>query len=114
MLASLALLIRLQLNFGVTASRAGIMTTPHSLALVAAWFILGQARIVFGSKMVEHRIDRPDPSRAMAFTRAAAAARRDAANYDAQGRRLLPWYVTVTRAYWALVASIACWTLYHA
>ena len=65
------------------------------------------------SHMVEHRIDDPDPSQALAFTRAAAAARRDAANYNAQGRRLLPWYLTVTRTYWALVAGICCWAIYH-
>ncbi|MFL5617181.1 MAG: hypothetical protein ACJ79A_02160 [Gemmatimonadaceae bacterium] len=68
---------------------------------------------MFTSKMVEHRIDGPDPSRALAFTRAAAAARRNAANYDAQGRRLLQWYLTVTRAYWLLVAGICCWAIYH-
>ena len=90
------------------------MTSASTLGLLAAWFVLGQARIVFTSKMVEHRIDRPDPSQALAFTRAAAAARRDAANYDARGRRLLPWYRTVTRTYWLLVTGICCWTIYHA
>ena len=89
------------------------MTSSSTLGLVAAWFVLGQARIVLSSKMVEHRIDNPDPSQALAFTRAAAAARRDAANYNAQGRRLLPWYLTVTRTYWALVAGICCWAIYH-
>ena len=89
------------------------MTSTYTLGAVAAWFVLGQARIVFTSKMVEHRIDKPDPSRAMAFTRAAAAARRDAANYDAQGRRLLPWYLMVTRTYWLLVIGICCWAIYH-
>jgi hypothetical protein len=87
------------------------MTTGMTLGLVATWFVLGQARIVFGSKMVEHRTDGVDASEAIAFTRAAAAARRDAANYDARGRRLLPWYLAVTRAYWFLVASIGCWAL---
>ena len=90
------------------------MTTTATLGLVATWFVLGQARIVFGSKMVEHRTDGADPSQALAFTRAAAAARREAANYDARGRRLLPWYLAVTRAYWLLVASIGCWALAHA
>ena len=75
--------------------------------------MLGQARIVLTSKMVEYRIDNPDPSQALAFTRAAAAARQNAANYDAQGRRLLPWYLTVTRTYWVLVAVICCWAIYH-
>ena len=89
------------------------MTSTYTLGFVAAWFVLGQARIVFTSKMVEHRIDNPDPSQALAFTRAAAAARRNAANYDAQGRRLLPWYLTVARAYWALVTGIFCWAIYH-
>ena len=50
------------------------MTSTSTLGLVAAWFVLGQARIVFASKVVEHRIDNPDPSQALAFTRAAAAA----------------------------------------
>ena len=89
------------------------MTSTSTLGFVAAWFVLGQARIVFTSKMVEHRIDDPDPSQALAFTRAAAAARRDPANYNAQGRRLLPWYLTVTRSYWALVAGICGWAIYH-
>jgi hypothetical protein len=90
------------------------MTSTHTLGFVAAWFVLGQARIVLSSKMVEHRIDNPDPSQALAFTRAAAAARRDAANYDTQGRRLLPWYLTVTRTYWVVVISICGWAIYHA
>lgn len=89
------------------------MTSTSTLALLAAWFVLGQARIVFASKMVEHRIDGVDPRAALAFTRAAAAARRTAANYDARGRRLLPWYLTVTHAYWVLVAGIGCWAIYH-
>ena len=89
------------------------MTSPYTLGFVAAWFVLGQARIVLTSKMVEYRIDNPDPSQALAFTRAAAAARQNAANYDAQGRRLLPWYRTVTRTYWVLVAVICCWAIYH-
>ena len=90
------------------------MTSTYTLGIVAAWFVLGQARIVFSSKMVEHRIDNPDPSQALAFTRAAAAARRDAANYDAQGRRLLPWYLVVTRTYWVVVTGICGWVIYHA
>ena len=90
------------------------MTSTHTLGLLGAWFVLGQARIVFSSKMVEHRVDNPDPSQALAFTRAAAAARRDAANYDARGRRLLPWYLTVTSAYWALVAGICGWAILNA
>ena len=89
------------------------MTSTSILALLAAWFVLGQARIVFTSKMVEHRIDDPDPSQALAFTWAAASARRNAANYSAHGRRLLPWYLVVTGSYWALVAGIVCWTIYH-
>ena len=89
------------------------MTSTYTLGVVAAWFVLGQARIVFTSKMVEHRIDKPDPSRAMAFTRSAAAARRDSANYDVRGRRLLPWYLTVTCSDWLLVTGICCWAIYH-
>ena len=89
------------------------MTSTSTLGFVAAWFLLGQARIVFTSKMAEHRIDIVDTSQALAFTRAEAAGRRNAANYDAQGRRLLPWYLTVTRAYWLLVTGIGCWAIYH-
>ena len=33
------------------------MTPASTLGIVAAWFVLGQARIVFTSKMAEHRID---------------------------------------------------------
>lgn len=89
------------------------MTSASTLGFVAAWFVLGQARIVFTSKMAEHRVDIADSSQALGFTRAAAAARRNAANYDAQGRRLLPWYLTVTRAYWLLVTGICCWAITH-
>ena len=64
------------------------MTTTQTLGLVAAWFVLGQARIVFGSKMVEHRIDGVNPSQALAFTRASAAARREAGNDDVLKMRL--------------------------
>lgn len=86
----------------------------YPLALVAAWFVLGQTRMVLLSKLVEHRIDRPDTSQALAFTRAAAAARRDVSNYDAPGRRLLPWYLGVANTYWALVIGVCCWAIYHA
>ena len=90
------------------------MVSTSTLGLVAAWFVLGQARIIFGSKMAEHRTDNPDPGQALAFTRAAAAARQNPANYDAQGRRLLPWYVMVTRAYWLLVGVICGWAIFRA
>jgi hypothetical protein len=89
------------------------MASTYTLGVVAAWFVLGQARIVMSSKMVEHRIDNPDPSQALAFTRAAAAARRDTANYDDQGRLHLPWNLTVTRAYWLVVAGICGWAIFH-
>src|SRR4051794_24274222 len=103
---------RLQLSSSVRRTpTCVVMTSTTTLGLLAAWFVLGQARIVFSSKMVEHRIDHPDPSRALAFTRAAAAARRDAANYDVQGRRLLPWYLTVSLSYWLLVAGICSWAI---
>ena len=89
------------------------MTSAYTLGCVAAWFVLGQARIVLTSKMAEHRIDLPDSSQALAFTRVAAAARRNAANYDAQGQHLLPWYLMVTRAYWALVIGVCLWAIAH-
>ena len=89
------------------------MTLPQTLGALAAWFVLGQARIVFGSRdgRAPHR--RRGPESGAAFTRAAAGARSEAANYDVQGRRLLPWYLTVTRAYWLLVAAICCWAIYE-
>jgi hypothetical protein len=90
------------------------MTSIESLSVIAAWFVLGQGRIVLTSKMAEHRIDISDPSQALGFTRAAAAARRNAANYDARGQRLLPWYLAIASAYWILVVGIACWLIYHA
>ena len=52
------------------------------LGLVAAWFVAGMARIVFTSRLAEHRIDNPDPGKAMAVNLDAAAERRKAANYE--------------------------------
>ena len=89
------------------------MTAAPILGLVATWFVLGMARIVFTSKLAEHRIDDPDPTQALSANPEAAARRIDAANYDASGRRLLPWYLAVTRAYWLLVAGIAGWAIHH-
>lgn len=80
------------------------------LGLVATWFLFAMARMVFVSRMVELRIDHPDPSQAMAFTWAAAKQRVNSANYDARGRRLLPWYRAVTASYWGVVA-VACWSV---
>jgi hypothetical protein len=84
------------------------MDALPTLGFVAAWFLFGMARIVFGSRMVELRIDHPDPSQAIAFTWGAAKQRVNSANYDARGQRLLPWYRAVTTTYWVLVA-VACW-----
>ena len=84
------------------------------LVLVAAWFVFGQARIVLTSKLAEHRIDHPDPAKALAFNWTAASARRNAANYDPRGRRLLPWYLVVNLTYWTLVAGACWWTVHHA
>ena len=89
------------------------MTSTNGLGLVAAWFVLGQARIVLTSKLAEHRIDKPDPAWALAVGRAAAAARRSAANYDRPGRRLLPWYRAVNATYWAMVAGGCTWVVLH-
>ncbi len=83
------------------------MNSTTVLGLVAAWFLFGMARMVFTSKMVEHRIDRPDPSQAMAFTLAAAKDRIKVANYDPRGQRLLPWYRAVTTTYWVIV-GVTC------
>lgn len=82
------------------------MDSSLTLGVVATWFLFGMARIVFSSTMVHHRIDHPDPSEAIAFTRAAAKARVNAANYEAPGRRLLPWYRAVTTIYWLVVVGV--------
>ena len=88
------------------------MTPTDGLGLVAAWFVFGQARIVLTSKLAEHRIDHPDPGKAMAVSWEAASARRNAANYDPRGRRLLPSYRVVDLTYWVL-ATGACWWSFH-
>ena len=87
------------------------MNSSSLFVLIAAWFLFGMARMVFTSKMVEHRIDHPDPSQAMAFTVAAAKERVNVANYDPRGQRLLPWYRVVTTTYWLLVAGICAWAV---
>ena len=89
------------------------MTATRTLGLVAAWFVFGMARIVFTSKLVEHRIDNPDPSEAMAVKLDAASERLNAANYDPLGRRLLPWYRAVNITYWALAAGGCAWVAFH-
>ena len=88
------------------------MTPDHTLAFVAAWFIFGMARIVFSSKLVEHRIDNPDPGKAIAVNLSAASERLNAVNYDSLGRRLLPWYRVVSSTYWVLAAG-GCWLAIH-
>jgi len=90
------------------------MTPAPTLGLVAAWFVFGMARIVLTSKLAEHRLDHPDAGQALAFNRGAAAARRNAANYDPWGRRLLPWYQAVNRTYWVLAAGGLGWAVYSA
>ena len=82
------------------------MSSTASLAYAATWLLFGMTRIGFTSAMVEHRIDHPDPVKAIAFTWAAAKQRVNSANYDARGRRLLPWYRAVTTTYWILVAGV--------
>ena len=88
------------------------MNATQSLGLVAAWFLFGMARIVFSLTMVEHRIDHPDPIKAIGFTRQAAKERITAANYNARGKQLLPWYRAVSTTYWIVVAG-ACWSTVH-
>ena len=90
------------------------MIPTHSLALVAAWFLCGMARIVLSSKLAEHRVDNPDPSMAIAFTMAAASERTNAANYDPMGRRLLPWYRAVSSTYWVVAVGACVWAVFHA
>lgn len=87
------------------------MRSTNGLGLIAAWFVFGQARIVLTSKLAEHRIDRPGLAKALAFNREAARARRDAANYDPLGRRLLPWYRAVNTTYWVAAAAGCCWAV---
>jgi hypothetical protein len=89
------------------------MTPTVGLVLVAAWFVLGMTRIVFTSKLAEHRIDNPDPGKALANNRKARAERLNEANYDPRGRRLLPWYRVVNTTYWALAAGGCGWALLH-
>ena len=88
------------------------MRYTSGLALIAAWFVFGQARIIFTSKMAEHRIDNPGPGEALAFGLNAASARRNPAHYDPRGRRLLPWYLAVCATYWVLVAG-ACLSVFY-
>ena len=90
------------------------MRSNDTLGLVAAWFVFGMARIVLTSMLAEHRIDNPDPSRALAANRGAALERLDVANYDPRGRRLLPWYRVVNRTYWVVAAGAFSWTVFHA
>lgn len=87
------------------------MSSTAALLYAATWFLFGMSRIVFTSAMVEHRIDHPDPVKAIAFTWSAAKQRVNAANYDTRGRRLLPWYRAVTTTYWMLVAGVLWWTV---
>ena len=96
------------------AAHRAFMTPTGTLGLVAAWFIFGMARIVFTSKLAEHRIDNPDPGKAMAVNLDAASQRLNAANYDPLGRRLLPWYRAVNITYWALAAGGCWWAVHHA
>lgn len=84
------------------------MTASPNLGIVAAWFVAGMARIVFTSKLAEHRIDKPDPVSALAANRKSSAARHDLSNYDRDGQRLLPWYRAVNITYW-LIAAGTCW-----
>ena len=85
----------------------------YTLAIVAAWFLFGMARIVVTSKLAEHRIDKPDLGKALAPNSKAAAERRNAANYDAPERRLLPWYRVLNTTYWVVAATGCVWIVLH-
>ncbi len=89
------------------------MTPTYTLGIVAAWFVFGMARMVFTSKLAEHRIDNPDPGQALAINRAARSARLSVSNYDSLGRRLLPWYRSVNMTYWILAAGACSWAIFH-
>lgn len=90
------------------------MNSTVTLAAAATWFLFGMARIVFTSRMVELRIDHPDPSQAISFTWKAARQRINPANYDRRGQHLLPWYRAVTTTYWVVVACICIGAVYFA
>ena len=88
------------------------MVTAKTLGIIAAWFLLGQARIVLASKLAEHRTDAPNLSTAFAFNLAAVAGAKGA-HYDPRGRRLLPWYRAVNATYWVLVGGVGVWAIVH-
>ena len=81
------------------------MSPIQTLGLIAAWFLFGMARMVCTSKLAEHRIDNPDPAKVMSMNSQARSERLDQANYDASGRRLLPWYRAINVAYWTIAAG---------
>jgi hypothetical protein len=89
------------------------MVTTQTLALLATWFVLGQARLVLASKLAEHRLEAPDLSKAIAYN-LAAAVRGDRAKFDPQGQRLWPWYRAISASYWALVAGAGIWAVIRA
>ena len=89
------------------------MIPTHTLGLVAAWVVFGMGRIVFTSKLAEHRIDNPDPAKAMAVNLDAQSERLNAANYDPLGRCLLPWYRAVNITYWVVAVGGCSWAIIH-
>ena len=78
------------------------MTVGQDTGLIALWFVAGMTRIVFFYKLAEHRIDNAGSAMMSPISRDARALRFDAANYDARGRRLLPWYRVVSTSYWVI------------
>lgn len=89
------------------------MTSASSLIPIATWFLLNMARIVATSTIAEHRIDSPAPGYALGMSRAARADRLNAANYDARGQELLPWYRAINLSYWTVVAGLLLWAADH-
>jgi hypothetical protein len=87
------------------------MTHASTLAPVGAWFILGMTRMVFMSRMGEHRIDRLDPAKVTTVNPGPRSEQFDEANYDSRGRHLLPWYRAVDRAYWVVAGGALLWTV---
>jgi hypothetical protein len=87
------------------------MISAPGLGIVPTWFVFGMSRIVLTSKLAEHRIDNPDPGKALAINAEARAARLDAANYDPRGRRLLPWYRAVNTTYWIVAVGGVLWAV---
>lgn len=89
------------------------MTVPQDASVIAVWFVAGMTRLVFFHKLAEHRIDASHATMLSPINPTARALRFDPANYDPQGRRLLPWYRAVSTAYWIIAGGAVLLSLYQ-